>query len=56
MVTAGRVGPVDLEKDGPVHLSLIKRPDLNEGEAEVEETETITKQIQEVLDHCRVFI
>lgn len=65
MVTAGRVGLMDLGKDGPIHLTLIKRPDLesllikhkygDEGEAGIEEWETIMKPIQEVLDQCRVF-
>jgi len=62
MVTAGRVGLIELEKDGPVHLALVKRPDLeglhkcgDEGDAGIEESETIMKPIQEVLDRCRVF-
>lgn len=58
MVTAGRVGLVELEKDGPVHLTLIKRPNLEgllEGEAGIEESETIMKPIQEVLGQCRLF-
>ena len=58
MVTAGRVGLIELEKDGPVPLTLIKRPDLEgllEGGAGIEESETIMKPIQEVLDQCRMF-
>jgi hypothetical protein len=65
MVMAARVGLIELEKDGPVHLTLIARPDPedplikhkhghNDGEAEIEESETIMKPIQEVLDRCRV--
>ena len=65
MVTVGRVGLIGLEMDGPVHLTLIKRPELeglliehkygDEGEAGIEESETIMKPIQDVLDQCRVF-
>jgi hypothetical protein len=62
---AGRVGLIELGEDGPVHLTLIKRPDVEdlltkpkngyEGEVEIGESETIMKPIQEVLGQCRVF-
>jgi len=62
---AGRVGLIGLGEDGPVHLTLIERPDLEdllnkhnngcEGEVGIEGSETIMKPIQEVLDQCRVF-
>lgn len=51
MITAGRVGLIELEEDGLVPLVPIRRPALEE--VEVEE-ETITMPIQEVLNHCRV--
>lgn len=54
MVTAGRVGLVELEKNGLVPLTLIKRPAIGD-EADEEGTETIVKPIQEVLDQYRVF-
>ena len=55
MVTAGRVGLIELEDDGLVPLVLIKRPVLEDG-TEVEVEEAITMPIQEVLNRCRVLI
>lgn len=51
MVTAGRVGLIELEEYGLVPLILIKRPASEDG-AEMEEA--ITMPIQEVLNRCRV--